>query len=153
MASSNQNVVIMTDHYSKHSRVTPSGKITSKHLLSALLDSLILTRGIQRPILEDNGVQLDRPFFTTSGFSLGFNKLRTTAHSQQTNNQFERYNRTIVARLPHYVSKDQKKCGTYVKPFLYACSKQTHRTAETFPLNVKFPRKPPSAATFDKQRC
>lgn len=68
----------------------------------------ILLYGFHNYVLTDNNQQLVSKLFKSLCLFLGAKRLTTTAYHLQTNRQGKRYNCTLVARLPHFVSEHQR---------------------------------------------
>lgn len=66
--------------------------------------------------------------------------------SSPTNGQVERFNKTIVARLCHFVHGHQTNCDQFLQPLMLAYNSQMHRLMVTTPLNLLLPRHPPDPA-------
>lgn len=71
---------------------------------------------------------------------LGIGRTPITAYHPQTNGQAERYNKTLEARLRHYVSEHQDDLDLYVQPLTYAYNSQIHKTAVTSPFSLSLSR-------------
>lgn len=58
---------------------------------------------------------------------MGVKKLKTTTYHPQTNGHTERYNKTIVTRLIHYVVENKSDWDEYVKPLTYDYNLKVHK--------------------------
>lgn len=116
----NQHVIIIADLYSKLTSTIITGKLSSSPLVNVFLDNWTLLHGIPTNVETDKGPQIVSKFFRTLCLVLGAKKLITTAYHPQTYDQVERYSFTLVARLGHYVSNNQKDRDTYIQPLTYA---------------------------------
>lgn len=56
----------------------------------------------------------------------------------------QRYNKTIVQSLPHYVAENQRDLIRYVDLITYAYKTQVHRTTTKTPSNLVLTMHPPS---------
>lgn len=65
-----------------------------------------------------------------------------TAYHPQCNGQTERYNRSFVTRLRHYVSKHQDDWDRFVQILTYAYNMQVHRSSGFTPFQLLLTRVP-----------
>ena len=95
---------VITDRYSKLTRAIPMSKISGYTAAKAFCDNWIFVYGPPRSVLSDNGKQFNSKFFQRVCKILGVQNLFTTAYHPQTTGQTERFNRTILSALRHYVA-------------------------------------------------
>ncbi|CDF39905.1 unnamed protein product [Chondrus crispus] len=93
-------------------------------------------------VMTDRFTKLTRsiPLRTTTAHYL------TTAYHPQTNGQTERFNRTLVQRLRHYVAEHQRDWDEYIQPLTFAYNTQVHRSTETTPFDLVLTRPPSGLA-------
>lgn len=77
-------------------------------------------------------------------------KLTATSYHWSNNLQVERYNRTLVTRLHHFVYQHQKNRNMYVPPLTSVYNMQTHWATGISPFKRIILDELPSAAAFDK---
>ena len=65
-----------------------------------------------------------------------------TTYHPQSNGQTERFNRTLVQRLRHYLEEHQRDWDDYVQPLTFAYNTQVHRSTETTPFDLLLTRPP-----------
>jgi len=75
---------------------------------------------------------------------LGTETVRTTAYHAQTNDQVERYNRTMATRLRHYVTDDPRRWDKLLPVLTMAYNSQPHRSTGIAPFELDIPRRIPS---------
>ena len=143
----NQFVVVLTDRYSKLTRAIPTGKTTATTVATIFVDHWVIPYGIPNYVLTDNGPQFVAKFFASVCLALGVKHVTTTAYHPRTNGQTERFNRTIVTRLRHYVGEHQDDWDLYVQLLTYAYNAQVHRSTRTTPYSLVLTRHPPGPAT------
>lgn len=143
----NQNVLVITARYSKLTRAVPLTKTTANHVATAFLENWVISYEIPNYLLTDNGLQFVAKFFAAICLYMGLNQVTTTAYHPQTNGQTERYNKTIVARLRHYVAEHQSDWDVYVQPLTYDYHSQVHSSKKTTPFSLTLTRNPPSPET------
>ena len=98
-------------------------------------------------VLTDNGPQFAAKFFEAVCIINGIKHVFTTAYHPQTNGQVERFNKTLAARLRHYVSEHQKDWDEFVQPLTYAYNMQVHRSTGTTPFDLVLSRNPKGILT------
>lgn len=145
----NQYVDVITGRYSKLTRAIPTGHVTSTNVAYIVFNDWVIPYGIPTYILTDNGTQLTSKSFATLCTHLGTKQLTTTAYHPQTNGQVERYNKTIVTRLRHYVAKNQRDWDIFVQPLTYAYRSQVHRSTNTTPFSLVLSGQPLGPASFE----
>ena len=139
----NSFIAVITDRYSKLTRAIPMKETTAPFMAATLLNNWIIPYGIPNSILSDNGPQFVAEFWKTTLAILGINHKTTTSYHPQTNGQAERYNKTIVSRLRHYVSEHQDNWDKFVQTLTYAYNSQVHRSTGTSPFSLTITRIPP----------
>lgn len=114
-----------------------------------LFNVLVISYGIPAYLLADSGSQFVRKCFETLCSHLDTMHLTTTASHLQISGQVERYNKTTISRLEHYVASRQRDWDSMVHPLNHAYNSQVHRSTNTTPFNLVIFRRPPEPATFD----
>ena len=100
-------------------------------------------------LLTDNGPQFVAKFFAAICLLLGVKQHTITAYHPQTNGQVERYNKTLVSRLRHYVADHQRNWDEFVQPLTYAYNIQVHKSTGTSPFSLVLSRQPSSLPAVD----
>lgn len=78
------------------------------------------TYGISESILTDNGPKFIAQFFRYVCAVLQIHRIPIMVYHPQCNGQTERYNKSIAARLRHYVSDHQNAWDLYFQPLTYS---------------------------------
>ena len=87
----------------KLTRSIPLRTTTASIAANAFLDNWVYLYGAPRYVLNDKGLQFAAKFFDAVCALLRVRIYLTTAYHPQTNGQTERFNRTLVQQLRHYV--------------------------------------------------
>ncbi|CDF40922.1 unnamed protein product [Chondrus crispus] len=145
-AHGNRHVLVMTDRFTKLTRSIPLRTTTASVVANAFLDNWVYVYGAPRYVLTDNGPQFAAKFFDAVCALLGVRHYLTTAYHPQTNGQTERFNRTLVQRLRHYVAEHQRDWDEYIQPLTFAYNTQVHRSTETTPFDLVLTRPPSGLA-------
>lgn len=107
----------MTDRHSKLARAIPMSRTSLMLLANVFLGYRIAPVGILAYLLTADGPQVVSKFFTLVCRHLGTKQLTTTACNSKRNRQTKRSNRTIFARLQHYIAEQQRDWHLYVHPY------------------------------------
>lgn len=140
--------IVTTDRFAKPTRAVAVAKLTTAHVAAAVLQNCVVLSGVPDTILTDNGKQFTSEFVASLCRSMGTSFGTTTEYLPQTNGQVQRYNRTSVARLRHYMEKLQRDLDLFVQQLSYANNRQVHRTTETNPFNLTSSCVPPGSLTM-----
>lgn len=140
----NQYVLVITDRFSKLARALPMKTMKAEPTARAFLESWAYVYGPPQHLLTDNGSNFTSKFFQSICLAIGSKNLFTTAYHPQTNGQAERYNRTLVTRLRHFVAEHQRNWDEFVQPLTYAYNMQVHASTGTTPFDLILSRHPPS---------
>jgi len=105
----NRFILVITDRFAKLTRCAALRQITAMSVASAIIDAWVSAYGPPDRILSDQGPQFMSNFFSAVMKMLGTETIRTTAYHPQTNEQVERYNRTMATQLRHYVADDPSR--------------------------------------------
>ncbi len=76
--------------------------------------------GTPRVFLSDNGPQLTAKVFQEACRILGIKNVYTSTYHPQAKGQVERYNRTILSMLRHYVHDHQRDWNSFAETLTYA---------------------------------
>ena len=136
-------VLVITDRFSKLTRAIPLGSTTASSVAKAFLEHWVYVYGVPNYLLTDNGPQFAAKFFDTVCGMLGVKHFFTTAYHPQTNGQAERFNKTILDRIRHYVVEHQADWDKFIQPLAYAYNMQVHRVTNTTPFDLVLSRHPP----------
>ena len=142
-------ILVITDRFSKMTRAIPMRSTTAASVAQAFLDNWVYPYGVPSYLVTDNGPQFASKFFEAVCTMLGVQHYLTTAYHPQTNGQSERFNRTILDRLRHYVADHQADWDEFVQPLVYAYNMQVHRSTNTTPFDLVLSRHPPNILVKD----
>ncbi|CAN8077309.1 unnamed protein product [Agarophyton chilense] len=135
-------VLVKTDTFTKFTRALPLGKTKATDVATAFLSHWVYPYGMPLYLLTDNGSQFVPKFFSHVCATLGIKHVTTTAYHPQTNGQVERFNRTLLDRLGHYVLENRLDWDDYVEPLVYAYNTQVHASTRTTPFDLTLTRSP-----------
>lgn len=145
--SGNQLVFVLTDRYKKLTRAIPVTTVTSTCATTVFVDNWNIPHDILTYLMTEKGLQFVSKFFAAVTARLGTRHLMTTAYRPQTNGQVERFNRTVVARLRHFVTEHQTNWDQYVQLLTHEYNDQVHRPTGTTPFSFVLSRQTPGPIT------
>lgn len=140
--SGNRFVLVVTDRFSKLTRSIPMKMTTAVKVAEQFVEQWIIPYGAPDYLLSDNGPQFVAKFFEAICTCLTIKHLTTTAYHPETNGQVERFNRTLVTRIRHYVAEHQKDWDTFVPMLTYAYNTQVHASTGLVPFELVLTRTP-----------
>lgn len=140
----NRYLLVITDRFSKLVRTVRLKKITAAAVAIAFVNHWVFVYGPPVHLLSDNGSQFTSKFFQNVCRILGVKNLFTTTYHPQCNGQVERFNRTMLAALRHYVADHPKEWDLFTDALTYAYNTQVHRTTKLAPFELVISRAPSS---------
>jgi transposase InsO family protein len=138
---------VITDRFSKLTRMVPLRSISAFTVARAFCEQWVFVYGAPRYVLTDKGTQFTAKFFLAVCRGLGIGKVFTTAYHPQTNGQVERFNRTILNSLRGYLSQYQNNWDEFISAitFGYNCRIHSSLGLAPFELVLSCPPQPLSA--------
>ena len=101
--SGSRFILVISDRFSKFTVARPLKSISANDVAECLVADWIANFGVPLIILTDNGPQFASKFLQQVSAVLGVHQRFTSAYHPATNGQAERFNRTVLAMLSHYV--------------------------------------------------
>ena len=104
----NKFLLVITDRFSKLIRTVPLKRITAMEIARAFTHHWVFVYGPLLALLSDIGPQFAAKLFIDICRIIGAKNVFTTTCRPQCNGQVERFNRTIINALRHYVADHPK---------------------------------------------
>jgi len=142
----NRFLLVISDRYSKLTRAIPLSRITAQSVARAFAEQWAFVYGPPAILLSDNGKQFASKLFTHLCQLLGTSNAFTSTYHPQTNGQVERFNRTLLAALRHYVLDHPREWDEFTGALTYAYNTQFHRITGFSPMELVMSRVPPPMA-------
>ena len=142
----NRYLLVMCDRYSKLVRTVPLRRITALSVAKAFVSHWVFTYGPPADILSDNGKQFASRLFLEVCRIIGIRNKFTTTYHAQCNGQVERFNRTVLAALRHYVADHPKEWDLFSDAVTYAYNTQTHASTGLSPFQLVLSKTPRALA-------
>ena len=143
----NQYLLVMCDKYSKIVRTAPLARTRAWDIAQAFVHQWVFAYGPPKRLISDNGPPFDSKFYQATCIALGIKNKPTTTYHPQTNGQTERFNRTILRSLRHFVSDNLDDWDLYSDALTYAYNTQVHSSTNLAPFDLVLSRSPPSLCT------
>jgi len=97
-------ILFICHRFTKVTRAVPLKDFSALDVLSAFLDTWVASYGIPDSVLSDNGPRFAAVLWRRVLKALDINTKYATLHHPQTNGQVERFNKSLVKQLRHYLS-------------------------------------------------
>ena len=140
----NRFLLFICDRYTKLVRTIPLSSISSNKVTLAFLKHWVFVYGPSVSVLLDNGKQFTARLFVDTCRVLGIKNVFTTTYHPQTNGQVERFNRTILSALRHYVAEHPRDWDLFSDALTYAYNTQAHASTMLAPFELVLSRPPPA---------
>ena len=140
----NRYLLVICDRYTKLVRTMPLSSISSNKLTLAFLEHWVFVYGPPVSVLSDNGKQFTARLFVDTCRVLGIKNVFTTTYHPQTNGQVERFNRTILSSLRHYVAEHPRDWDFFSDALTYAYNTQAHASTMLAPFELVLSLPPPA---------
>jgi transposase InsO family protein len=140
--SGHRFVLVISDRFSKFTVAVPMKTTTADDVAEVFVSSWISYFGVPLILLTDNGPQFASKFLQQVSAVLGVQQRFTSAYHPATNGQVERFNRTVLAMLSHYVSND-REWDKQIGPAMVAYNATVHDSTGFSPqemLRAEAPR-------------
>ena len=117
--------------------------ISAEAVAKAFASQWVFVYGPPSAILSDNGKQFAANFFQALCRTLGTKNVYTTTYNPKCNGQAERFNRTILNGIRHYIDEHPTDWDMYTDALTYAYNTQVHTTTDCTPFELVLSRPPP----------
>jgi len=134
-------LLIVVDRFSKLVRDVPLAGITATDVSSAFFRDWISVYGPPDTVLPDDGPQFASLFFQGACSLMGIRNLYTSTYHPQTNGEVERFYKTLVDKLMHYIEDHQDTWDELVPVLALAYNLRPQRTTGVAPMDLVTPRR------------
>ena len=107
-----ENVLVVTDHFTRHAQAYVTKAQTAQMTAKTLLDKFIVHYALPKTILMDQGQNFKSQLVAGFCELMGTQKVWTSLYHLQTNSQCERFNSTLInmlGTLPKEMKSDWQK--------------------------------------------
>lgn len=137
-----QNILVITDHFTKFAVAVPTKNQTAKTTADALLNHFIIPYGLPRKIHSDQGTNFSSKLIQELCQLTGITKSRTTPYHPMGNGITERFNRTLISMLGTLAPEQKSNWKAYIGPLIHAYNATKHETTGFSPFYLMFGREP-----------
>ena len=136
-----QNILVITDHFTKFSVAVPTKNQTAKTTADVLLNNFIYPYGIPTKLLSDQGANFESAVIKELCQMLNIDKLKTSIYHPQCNGISERYNRTLLSMLSTLEDSKKANWKDHISALCFAYNATKHESTKFSPFELMFNRK------------
>ena len=140
----NKFLLVINDRFSKLLRTIPLRLITAMEIARAFTHHWVFVYGSPLTLFSDNGLQFAAKLFIDICRIIAIKNVFTTTYHPQCNGQVERFNRSIINALRHYVADHPKEWDLFTDALTFAYNTQVHSTTGLSPFELVLSSRPPT---------
>ena len=137
-----ENVLIVTDHFTRYAQAYPSKTQTILATVKLLWNNFIIHYGFPTNIISEQGHNFERELIESLCQVAGVQKLMTRPYHPQTNGQCEQFDSTLLNILGTLTPEQKKDWKTSVLSLVHAYSCTRNATTGYSPHYLLFGREP-----------
>ena len=138
----NVYILVMTDYFTKWSEAVPIRNKRASTVADALYKYWYCVYGIPTEIRSDQGKEFTNTLLQRLHTRLQVRHCVTTTYYPQANGQVERFNRTLVNSISHYVDQNLATWDSYLPSVLFAYRTAINDVTHHSPYQLMFGRQP-----------
>jgi len=133
-----ENVLVMTDIFSKYTLAIPTKDQTAKTVCKILLKEWIQKLGIPERIHSDQGKSFENNIIRQLCHIYQIKKSKTTPYHPQSNSQAERFNRTLHNLLRTLAQDEKKQWQNHIAEVVFMYNNTPHSSTGFSPYRLFF---------------
>ena len=137
-----EDVLVMTDVFTKWSVAVPTSDQTAKAVVQVLISEWILRYGVPLRIHSDQGRSFAAEVVRQLCQIYGTAQSRTTPYHPQGNGQCERFNRSLIALLSTLTPEQKTRWDKHIREVVYYYNATPHSSTGQSPYALMFGRPP-----------
>ena len=130
-------IFVVLDHFSKFPFLHPLKKFCTASIITFLENNIFHAYGVPEIVVSDNGPQFKSSLFSQFLAKYGVRHMFTPIYSPQSNSS-ERVNRSVIAAIRSYISKDQTTWDKYLGQICVALRSSYHSSIGYSPYFVLY---------------
>lgn len=132
-------IIVFHDKFTKWTEIRPLRTATTRNVLKALKECIIMRYGAPEVLLSDNGRQFTSKQFTEEMEKYGITHRLTAPYSPH-ENPTERVNRTLETMISAYITSNHKKWDEHLPELNFAINTSKQETTKYTPAFLMFGR-------------
>jgi transposase InsO family protein len=137
-----ENVLVLTDVFSKWTIAVPTRDQTAQTVAKVLVNELFFKFGVCKRIHSDQGKCFEAEIIQQLCNLYRVKKTRTTAYHPQGNGQYERFNRTLHDLLRSLPPARKRKWPEYIRELVFSYNLTPHASTGYSPYFFMYGRDP-----------
>ena len=137
-----ENVLVITDHFTRYSQAFPSRNQTAKTTAKILFENFIVHYGFPNRLHSDQGRNFTSNVIKELCKLAGVQQSRTTPYHPMGNGMVERFNQTLIKMLGTLEDKQKEDWKSYVSTLVHAYNATKHDSTGYTPFFLMFGRHP-----------
>ena len=137
-----ENILVITDHFTKFSVAVPTRNQTAKTTARVLFENFILLYGFPAKLHSDQGRNFESAVIKELCALGGVEKSRTTPYHPMGNGVCERFNRTLLSMLGTLSEEKKSHWVKHISTLTYSYNCTRHDSTGFSPYFLMFGRKP-----------
>lgn len=136
------NVLVITDHYTKYAIAVPTKNSTAKTTADAFFNNFVVHYGLPTRIHTDQGPNFESQLLKELCVITGIAKSHTTPYHPMGNGLCERFNRTLLSMLGTLESEQKKNWKAHLSALVHAYNCTRQDSTGQSPYYLMFGRNP-----------
>ena len=137
-AKGHKNILVVCDYFTKYTEAYPLADKTARSVADALMDIWLPRYGFPLFLHSDQGKEFDNTMVHRLSELLGTVKTKTTPYHPRSDGLVERFNRTLLAMLAMFVSREHDNWDDLLPFMMLAYNTTVHTSTGFTPYRLVF---------------
>ncbi len=138
----NTYIITFTDYFTRWSEAFPLPETTAETITKIFVENIICRYGCPRFLVTDQGSNYMSGTMGVICKMFDIHHIRTSPYHPQTDGVSERFNRTIIGSISHYLNEGMTDWDEKLPIIMFALRNQNHRATNEIPYFALFGRNP-----------
>ena len=149
--SGNKYIIVFSDYLTKWPEAFAIPNQSTQTIAELFVEQIVCRHGPPLELLSDQGANFQLNLVAEICKICDMHKVSTMAYHPQTDGLVERFNKTLPAILPMYISSNQRDWDKFIPFALFAYRTSIHESTKESPFYLLYKRNPrlPIDATFN----